>query len=158
MTATSLLSRTCLAGLALFAFAGLAQAGECPADQVMAGAVTSGATEPKGVEDSVLSTIDLAGKGNEFKGQSLRLRRLVIQPGGIVPWHDHARARRTSTLFRDDRGSAASCQVPIVHKAGDAVAEVGADLAHWWQNKGAEPVVLISADLFTDGKMDDQMM
>ncbi len=55
MTTTLILSRTGLAGLVLLAFAGLAQAGECPADQAMAGAVTSRATEPKGVEDSVLS-------------------------------------------------------------------------------------------------------
>ena len=143
----------------MLAFAGLAKAGECPADQVMAGAVTSGATEPKGVEDSVLSTIDLAGKGDEFKGQSLRLRRLVIQPGGIVPWHDHAtRPANIYVVSGTIEEYRSDCKVPIVHKAGDAVAEFGAGLAHWWQNKGAEPAVLISADLFTDGKMDDHTM
>ena len=159
ITTKSLLSRTGLAGLALLAFASLAQAGECPADQVMQGAVTSGATEPKGVEDTVLSAIDLADKGDAFKGQSLRMRRLVVQPGGIVPWHDHAtRPANIYIVSGTIEEHRSDCKVPIVHKAGDVTAEFGASLAHWWQNTGAEPAVLISADLFHVGKMDDNMM
>lgn len=156
---TSLLARASLAGVALFAFANLAQAGQCPADQVMEGAVTSGMTEPKGVEDTVLSAIDLAPKGDAFEGHSLRLRRLVIQPGGVVPWHDHAtRPANIYVVSGTIEEYASNCKVAIVHKAGEAVAEFGATLAHWWKNSGSEPVVLISADLFHDGKMDDEMM
>jgi hypothetical protein len=51
-----------------------------------------------------------------------------------------------------------SCEVPIVHKAGEAVAEFGESHAHWWKNTGSEPAVLISADIFHSGMTDDHMM
>jgi quercetin dioxygenase-like cupin family protein len=147
------------AALAFAAFTGFAQAGECPADKMKDGAVMSGEMMPKDVTDDVLASIDLTPKGDAFAGEMLRLRKLVIQPGGVVPWHDHATrpaniyvVSGTVTEYRSN------CAVPIVHKAGDTVAEYGAELAHWWKNTGNEPVVLISADLFQSGKMDDHMM
>ena len=33
--------------------------------------------------------IDL-GQGYGVDGRLLRMRKLVVQPGGIVPWHSHA--------------------------------------------------------------------
>ena len=50
-----------------------------------------------------------------------------------------------------------NCEVPIVHKAGDTVAEFG-DFSHWWKNTGNKPAVLLSADVFHSGMMDDHMM
>jgi quercetin dioxygenase-like cupin family protein len=114
---------------------------------------------PKDVTDDVLASIDLAPKGDAFAGETLRLRKLVIQPGGVVPWHDHANRPANiyvvSGIVTEYRSN---CAVPIVHKPGDTVAEYGAQLAHWWKNTGEEPAVLISADLFQTGKMDDHMM
>lgn len=145
--------------IALAAMAGIAQAGDCPAGKMKDGAVTTGEMMPKDVTDTVLASIDLAPKGAAYAGEALRLRKLVIQPGGIVPWHDHKTrpaniyiVSGTVTEYRS------TCQVPIVHVAGDTVAEYGEKLAHWWKNTGNEPAVLISADLFQTGKMDDQMM
>jgi quercetin dioxygenase-like cupin family protein len=149
-------------GLAVFAtaaFATFASAGECPADQVMAGAVTSGATAPKGVEDTVISSIDLSPKGAGFENQMMRMRRLVIQPGGVVPWHDHAvRPANILVISGEVIEHRSNCKVPIVHKAGEVVAEFGADLAHWWENTGSEPAVLISADIVMSEMKDDKMM
>lgn len=156
---TNTLAATGLATFSIVAFASLASAGECPADQVMAGAVTSGATEPKGVEDTVISSIDLTPKGGGFENQTMRMRRLVIQPGGIVPWHDHAvRPANILVVSGEVIEHRSSCKVPIVHKAGDVVAEFGADLAHWWENTSAQPVELISADIVMAEKKDDNMM
>ena len=45
---------------------------------------------PKDVTDDVLSAIDLSPKGGDFNGTMLRMRKLVVQPGGVVPWHDHS--------------------------------------------------------------------
>ena len=51
----------CIAAAGLLAAAsGIATAGECPADKI-----AEGATEPKGVKDSVLAAIDL---GQEIDG------------------------------------------------------------------------------------------
>jgi quercetin dioxygenase-like cupin family protein len=159
MNVSTIAAKLGLAAIATAAFASLASAGQCPADQVMAGAVTSGATAPKGVEDNVIASIDLTPKGGSFENQMMRMRRLVIQPGGIVPWHDHAvRPANIYVLSGEVIEHASNCKVPIVHKAGDVVAEFGADLAHWWENTGSEPAVLISADIVMSEKKDDPMM
>jgi mannose-6-phosphate isomerase-like protein (cupin superfamily) len=64
-------------------------AGECPADKVSAGLRTSGETMPKGVTDTVLASVDLAKEKVKLADHKLRTRKLVVQPGGVVPWHSH---------------------------------------------------------------------
>jgi mannose-6-phosphate isomerase-like protein (cupin superfamily) len=132
-------------------------AGECPADQVMKGAVTSGETMPVGVTDDVLAAIDLSSKGEAWKGNMLRLRKLVVQPGGVVPWHEHS-ARPANIIVVDGSITEyrSDCKVPIEHKAGEVTAEFG-DLAHWWKNNGKVPAVLYSADILP-AAMDEHTM
>ena len=77
-----------VSGLALLT--GAAFAGECPPDQVGVDVMGAGATAPDGVTDEVLAAIDLADTSLEATGRNFRLRQLVIQPGGVVPWHSHA--------------------------------------------------------------------
>ena len=151
--------RAGLAGAAaLIALASLS-APSFAAEKVKEGAVTMGETMPKSVTDDVLASIDLTSKGPGFAGESLRLRKLVVGPGGVVPWHDHAtRPANIYILSGTIEEYRASCEVPIVHKAGDVVEEFGASHAHWWKNTGKEPAVLLSADIFHDGKTDDHMM
>ena len=152
-------SRICVAAVALVALTSAAQAGECPADKVKEGAITTGEMTPKDVTDEVLASIDLAPKGSGFAGESLRLRKLVVEPGGVVPWHDHkTRPANIYIVSGSIEEYRSSCEVPIVHKAGDAIPEFGASHAHWWKNTGNEPAVLLSADIFHTGKMDDHMM
>lgn len=142
--------------IALTAFAPAAHAGQCPADQIRDGARTSGETAPKGVTDNVLSAIDLSKEPAAIAGRQLRLRRLIIQPGGVVPWHSH---ENRPAIIHVVRGSvteyASNCAVGIVHKAGESVAE-RAPVSHWWQNTGKVPAELLSADFFpedADAKM-----
>jgi quercetin dioxygenase-like cupin family protein len=84
----------------------------------------------------------------------LRIRKLVIQPGGIVPWHSHA--DRPALIYVVE-GSiteySSNCAVPIEHKAGDVSREFGG-LSHWWKNNSKKPVVLLSSDIIHD--KDDQ--
>lgn len=112
--------------------AGAAHAGTCPTDKLVA----SGSGQPRsplpasGVTDTVIVSTDLAKENVNIHDRLFRLRKLVIQPGGVVP---------------------------IVHKAGESISESHAT-AHWWKNKGKVPGVLISADLFHKTKGDEHMM
>lgn len=134
-------------GAVLFA-AVPAIAGECPADKVKPGVRTTGETMPKGVKDEVLSAIDLSSKGKEFEGYMLRLRRLTVDPGGVVPWHKHdERAANILILEGTVVEYSSNCDDKIVHNAGDVVAEFAPDLAHWWMNESDKPVVILSGDL-----------
>lgn len=148
-----------LAAAAMLTFAGAASAGECPNDKVKDGSVTTGEMTPMGVTDSVIASIDLAPKGGSFTGNIMRLRKLVIQPGGVVPWHDHAtRPANIYVVSGTIEEYRSNCAAPIVHMTGEVTAEFGAGLAHWWKNTGSEPVVLLSADIVPAEMTEDHMM
>src|SRR5690348_15177034 len=77
---------------AIFAVSAPAWAGQCPADKVVAPGQGQqpGAMTPEGVTDQVLASIDLVKEIKGLSGRHLRIRELVIQPGGVVPWHTHS--------------------------------------------------------------------
>jgi quercetin dioxygenase-like cupin family protein len=129
-----------------------ASAGECPAKQVVADGQGQkmGATKPKDVTDNVLTRIDLVNEPVMLKDHALRLRRLVVKPGGIVPWHTHTdRPAIIYIITGKITEYRSTCKMPIVHKAGESTAEVKGT-SHWWKNTGKKTVVLLSADLFHD--------
>ncbi len=131
-----------------------AYAGECPAGQVAADAMKPGATMPKDVTDNVIGSIDL-GKGYNIAGKTMRMRKLVVQPGGVVPWHSHA--ERPANIYVVEGAVTeyrSTCKVPIEHKAGEVAVESG-DLAHWWKNNTTKPAVLISADIVATPMMNE---
>ena len=129
--------------------AGHAFAGECPADQVAENGMKPGEMKPKKVTDEVISSIDLSAKGDAWKNSTLRMRKLVVQPGGVVPWHAHdMRPANILVVSGSITEYRSTCKVPILHKAGDVTAEFG-HLSHWWKNNGKKPAVLYSADILT---------
>jgi quercetin dioxygenase-like cupin family protein len=134
-----------------------ARAGTCPAGQTVADAGHAKMTEPKGVTDNVIGSIALGAEPVAIQGRDFRLRRLTIAPGGVVPFHAHAdRPAIIYVVSGEVVEHASTCKTPIVHKAGDAVAEKHA-VSHWWENKGTTPAVLLSADLLKTGD-DPNMM
>jgi len=137
---------------------GHAYAGECPADQVAENGMQPGEMMPKDVTDEVISSIDLASKGDAWKNSALRMRKLVVQPGGVVPWHSHeSRPANILIVSGSITEYRSTCKVPIQHKAGDVTAEFGM-LSHWWKNNGSEPAVLYSADILTsEAQMHESM-
>jgi quercetin dioxygenase-like cupin family protein len=136
-----------------------ASAGTCPAGKVVADGQGQkmNPARAKGVTDEVLTRLNLKDEPVMLQEHALRLRRLVIQPGGIVPWHSHTDRPAiiyiisgTVTEYRS------TCATPIVHRAGESTAEVKGT-SHWWKNTGRRTVVLLSSDLFHD-KDDAHMM
>src|SRR5258708_32961711 len=74
---------------ATVAIAAPAFAGECPAGQMRADATKPSPAAAKAVTDKVLAEIDLADEMVALKGHMMRIRKLEVQPGGVVPWHSH---------------------------------------------------------------------
>ena len=135
---------------------GAAFAGSCPAGKQMADATKPVDFAAKGVTDDVLATIDLSKEPAMVQDRNFRMRRLVIQPGGVVPWHSHGdRPAIIYVVAGEVTEYASNCAVPIVHKAGDVAPEMH-QTAHWWKNTGKKPATLISADLLKDTS--DHMM
>jgi len=146
---TLILAATAIVAGALTA-ASPAAAGVCPADQIKTDARTMGVNEPKDVTDTELAFVKLGDQIQGLDNRRLRLRRLVVAPGGIVPWHSHT---DRPALIMTVRGSIteyrSSCAVPIVHHSGDVVEEVKG-VSHYWKNTGDVPAILIAADIKND--------
>ena len=131
-------------------FAISAQAGECPKDMFKPNARQAVDFKPVGVTDTTLGAIDLGKEMAKIKGRELRFRKMVIQPGGIVPWHSHD---DRPALIYVQQGEiveyASNCADPILHKAGEIRPEV-AGTSHWWKNLGKETVILYVGDVRKD--------
>jgi quercetin dioxygenase-like cupin family protein len=141
---------TTAAALALaapLAFASPALAGDCPSGKEMANPLAGHPTMPKDVTDTVIGAIDLASEIG-VDGRQLRTRRLVVQPGGIVPFHSHMdRPALIVTVSGEVTEYRSTCAVGITHRAGD-IAREAEGISHWWRNEGKEPAVLLSSDVF----------
>lgn len=131
-------------------FAFHAQAGECPADKRVPNARQPVDFKAVGVTDTTLGSIDLGKEMAKITGRELRFRKLVIQPGGIVPWHSHD--DRPALIFVQQGEIieyASNCAGPIHHKAGEIRAETQGT-SHWWKNLGEVPVILYVGDVRHD--------
>jgi len=133
-----------------------ANAGQCPAGK-MGVDVTKPSTLPaKDVTDKVLAAIDLSKEPAKLDNRLLRLRKLEILPGGVVPWHSHGDRPAIIYIVQGEVTEYASdCAVPIVHKTGEVARET-ASTSHWWKNTGKQTVILLSADILHD-QMDHNM-
>jgi quercetin dioxygenase-like cupin family protein len=139
-----------IAFIACAAFAGTAHAGDCPADKHMANATKPVDHAVQGVTDTTLGAIDLGKEQAKIAGRELRLRKMVIQAGGVVPWHSHD--DRPAVIYVAEGEIveyASNCAVPIVHKAGETRKETNGT-SHWWKNHTNTQVVLFIGDVRLD--------
>ncbi|MDO9711544.1 cupin domain-containing protein [Paracraurococcus lichenis] len=149
------------AGLALAAALSplaTARAGGCPEEHRL--------TRPRAIEEApdvatlreILTTVDLKG----WRGVGdvlLRTRRLIVLPGGIVPTHQHDdRPSIVTVVVGEITEHSAFCAVPILHRTGETTPEFGPGHAHWWENRGSQPVILISSDVVPQEMMQDPHM
>ena len=144
-----------IAIVAAIAFSSPASAeGLCPKPGSMT--LANAPTMPKGVTDTIIGSVDLAPEIG-VNGRMLRTRRLVIQPGGIVPLHSHKdRPALIYTLSGSITEYSTACAVPIQHKAGD-ISREAEGLSHYWINHGKVPAVVLSSDVIHSGKADGSM-
>jgi quercetin dioxygenase-like cupin family protein len=131
-------------------FAVSAQAGECPTDKRMPNARQAVNLPGSGVTDTTLGAIDLGKEQAKITGRELRFRKMVIAPGGVVPWHSHDdRPALIYVAEGEIMEYASNCAAPIVHKAGEIRAETHGT-SHWWKNLTDKQVVLFIGDVRRD--------
>lgn len=100
--------------------------------------------EGKGVTMAGPTIVDL---GPDRHGLRLRMRIFTVQPGGNAPFHRHKDNPTVAYMFSGvfteyhEDGSMGK-----VYRAGDTWAD-GPEVSHWYENKGAEPVVVAVADV-----------
>ena len=112
-------------------------------------AQTAPPTENKGVTIAPLSGFDLSKQGlDDLNQRQFRMRQLTVEPGGAIALHSHAKRPALTYILRgtllEHRGTQ-----DHLYKPGEVITE-STDVAHWAENTGSEPAVLISADLFKE--------
>lgn len=113
----------------------------CPAERTQANARSEGFGPTSGVAAEDIAFTPLANDST----RAVRLRRIVVQPGGVIAWHDHASIQGMALLVAGEMVELRnSCLDPITYRAGDVAIEDAAT-AHSWRNESdREAVVLVS--------------
>lgn len=113
-----------------------------------AGVVSGQQTAPtdyRGVSQTVLARIGLAGEIADVQDRELRLSRATIAPHGHVPLHSH---RGDPTILYVLSGVLTNHQNGTVRalRPGAVLAESGPG-THWVENAGSQPVVFLDANI-----------
>jgi quercetin dioxygenase-like cupin family protein len=114
---------------------------ECPADRVQANARDSSDAQSSGVNAEDIGFVPLASDPTRV----LRLRRIVVAPGGVIAWHAHDAIQGLALIVSGEMTEFRNtCLDPLLYRPGD-VAREDAATAHGWRNESnAEAVILVS--------------
>ena len=104
------------------------------------------APETKGVTVELLGSVDLGPEIEGMAGRQLRMRRVTIEPGGVVgPVHDHKDRPGIVYILQgtitDHRNGVATDYGPGVGWPEDR------NTIHWLENRGTIQAVEISVDI-----------
>lgn len=112
---------------------------ECPADHRQVSAHAEGFGAQSGVTAEDIAFTPLASDPT----RALRLRRITVQPGGVIAWHDHSALQGMALIVSGEiRERRNSCAEEMLYRAGDVAMEDAAT-AHSWRNDSEEPVVIL---------------
>jgi quercetin dioxygenase-like cupin family protein len=118
---------------------------ECPADRTQANARSEGFGPTSGVESADVALTPLAHDPT----RALRLRRITVQPGGVIAWHDHVAIQGMAVIVSGTMIELRNtCLDPITYRAGD-IAREDARTAHSWRNEGDGPAVILVSHVVT---------
>ena len=106
-------------------------------------------TEDKGLNAPVITSLDLGPEIEGMQERQLRMRKVTLEPGGVIAVHSHKDRplavylmQGTLTEFRPDGRM-------IEHQEGEAWA-LGKAITDWAENRGSKPVILIAVDIFKE--------
>jgi quercetin dioxygenase-like cupin family protein len=105
-------------------------------------------TADVGRSDELLRSLDLTGELPSGEGRPLRMRRITLQPGGVLALHDHVDRPAVSYLLQGEMTYRQTGRRDVVVTAGGGVAE-GRATTHWAENTGTVPAVWIAVDIPT---------
>jgi hypothetical protein len=112
-------------------------------------------TEHKGLSVAVLGVLGAESieKQIGLSGYELRLREIVVAPGGTIARHSHAKrpgvVQTISGIFTEGRAAGAGKPAIITeYPAGGKQALLETwDTEHWAWNTGQEPATILACDL-----------
>jgi quercetin dioxygenase-like cupin family protein len=107
-------------------------------------------TENKGVKTEPLSGYALGKQGlDDFAQRQFRIRQITIEPGGVAAFHSHKDRPALTYIMKGSLTEHRKGAPDRTYKAGEVLVET-TDVDHWAENTTAEPIIVISADLFKE--------
>jgi len=105
-----------------------------------------GPTADKGLSADQLDTLDLTGEIGSVKGRPLRMRKVMLLPGGVIGLHSHKDSPALSYFLQGQVIIHEEGKAPQVMKPGESLAE-GKATTHWAENRGGVAAVWIVVDI-----------
>ena len=96
---------------------------------------------------TVVGTVSLDGEFESSDGLTMRVRELIINPGGLVAVHEHNNRPGVAYILKGEMTEhRSSVEKPIVKTAGTTAME-RSGVVHWWENTGSEPAHALVVDI-----------
>jgi len=105
--------------------------------------------ENKGLSAAPLQSLDLSEEVESVKGRPLRMRKITLQPGGVIGLHTHKDRPAVSYFLEGQVTYHQEGRADVVVGPGQGFAE-GKATTHWAQNRGSVPAVWIAVDIPKD--------
>jgi quercetin dioxygenase-like cupin family protein len=99
-----------------------------------------------GQSDELLRTLDLTTELASTKGRALRMRKVTLQPGGVLGLHNHVDRPAITYFLQGEVTYHAEGKPDMVGKAGGGFAE-GRATTHWAENTGTVPAIWVAVDI-----------
>jgi quercetin dioxygenase-like cupin family protein len=103
-------------------------------------------TQNAGQSEQLLRSIDLTNELDSTKARPLRMRKVTLQPGGVLGLHNHVDRPAVTYLLQGQMTYHQEGKPDLVANPGDGFAE-GRATTHWAESTGKEPAVWIAVDI-----------
>ena len=106
----------------------------------------SSPTQSKGVSSADLRSLDLTDEIDSVAKRPLRMRRITVEPGGVIGLHSHRDRPAVNYFLQGSLTYHQEGKPDVVMSVGEGVAE-GKATTHWAENRGTVPAVFIAVDI-----------
>ncbi len=103
-------------------------------------------TQTVGQSEQLLRSIDLSSELDSTKGRPLRMRKITLQPGGVLGLHNHVDRPAITYLLQGQMTYHQDGKPDLVANPGEGFAE-GRATTHWAESTGKVPAVWIAVDI-----------
>jgi quercetin dioxygenase-like cupin family protein len=103
----------------------------------------------KGLSAEPLRSLDLSDEVDSIKGRPLRMRKITLQPGGVIGLHTHKDRPAVSYFLQGEVTYHEEGKPPVTMGPGQGIAE-GKATTHWAENRGSVAAVWIAVDIPKD--------
>ncbi len=103
-------------------------------------------TQTVGQSEELLRSLDLSKELDSTAGRPLRMRKITLQPRGVLGVHNHVDRPAITYLLQGQMTYHQEGKPDLVANPGDGFAE-GRATTHWAESTGKVPAVWIAVDI-----------